>query len=439
MKRQISIINDLIVDVISTATSVDRLKALSQTPLYSNALYLMLANIANALFGFVFWIVAARFYSSEDVGFASAAISAASLLAMLSSLGLGYGLIGFLRSSRNPDSLINSSLTIVGLVSTAAALIFILGLDAWSPALIFIRDIPIYLVVFVLFIPVSAVSGLVDHTFVAGCQAGFVVARNLIFNILRLALSVLLAVFFHSFGIFGSWSGSLAVSLLVGIFWFLPRAQSGYHPRLTINRKAASDVLRFSFANHIGDIFWTAPALILPIMVVNLVGAGNNAFFYIAWAISGILTMIPGNVSISLFAEGSHGKARLEQNVLRSLKMVFLLLVPAVILVLALADKILLLFGGPYSQGATTLLRLLAVSALPVAINAVYFGMIRTEKKIKTIIGLSAFIGVVTIGLSFLLLPRIGITGAGIAWLVSHTGAASAIVIRWLTGRQKAL
>ena len=95
-------------DVLAIVHSHYKIKSLLRIPLYLNAAYLMLANLANALFGFVFWIIAARLYTAEAVGVASAILSAASLLTMLSSLGLGYGLIRFLKSSNNPTILINS-------------------------------------------------------------------------------------------------------------------------------------------------------------------------------------------------------------------------------------------------------------------------------------------------------------------------------------------
>ena len=38
----------------------------------------------------------------------------------------------------------------------------------------------------------------------------------------------------------------------------------------------------------------------------------------------------------------------------------------------------------------------------------------------RSVIAPSAFIAIVTLGLSYVLLPRIGIIGAGIAWLASQ-------------------
>ena len=136
--RQLSLrLSGFVTEVASIATSKQKLRQLWHIPLYSNAFYLMAANAAAALLGFIFWIVVARFYSPEDVGLASAAIAALGLLAAISYLGLGMGLIRFLpQSGENADSMINTVLTIGTLSSIVAVFIFIAGLGFWSPALL---------------------------------------------------------------------------------------------------------------------------------------------------------------------------------------------------------------------------------------------------------------------------------------------------------------
>jgi O-antigen/teichoic acid export membrane protein len=426
----------LLSEVVRIATSKERLKQLLHIPLFSNALYLMMASAGGALFGFFFWLIAARLYSPIDVGLASAAISGASLLAMLANLGLGYGLIRFLpHSGKNASSLINSCFSLGSLTSLVLALIFLVGINLWSPALVFIKENPIYFTAFLLFVLASTLSILTWETFIAERRAGFVLAGGLIFNLLRLPLVILLAAFFHSFGIFTSLTIAVGVALLISVFFFLPQAQPGYRPFFAVNRKVLNEMLHFSFANYLAILFWTAPGLILPIMVVNLLGAELNAYFYIAWAIGGLLSVIPSAVSISLFAEGSYEQERLGVNIWRSLKMILLLLAPAVMLMLAFADKLLLLFGTAYAENAATLVRILAIGSLPLAVNIVYLAIKRVEKRLKVIVSLTAFIAAVTLGLTYLLLPHMGINGARIAWLVSQAVIALVIMASWLKRR----
>ena len=422
-------LNKLLSEVIIILTSREKLVQLFRIHLYSNAIYLMIATAVTSLLGFVFWIIVARFYAPEDVGLASATIAATGLVMSLSRLGLEMGLVRFLhQSGEDASSMINTVFTIGILTSCTAALIFVAGLGFWSPALLFIRENPIYLVAFVVFVVASTVSTFTDHAFIAERRAGFALARSFIFSLLKLPLSILLAVFFHSFGIFASWGISLVIALLISIFLLLPRAQPGYRPFFVIRRGVVNDMIRFSFANYLSGFFWGSPSVVFPIMVVNLLGAEPNAYFYIAWAVGGVLTMIPTAVSTSLFVEGSYDEEKLGLNIRRSLKMVPIILVPAVILILVMADKLLLFFGSSYSQNAASLLRILALSTLPLAINIIYLGIKRVQKKLKLVVGLTAFIAVVTIGLAYLLLPLMGINGAGIAWLTSQVVVALVII-----------
>ena len=191
----------------------------------------------------------------------------------------------------------------------------------------------------------------------------------------------------------------------------------------------------FSFANYFTNLLWFIPSLILPIVVLNVLGAELNAYFYIAWAVGGVLATIPLATSMSLFAEGSYDEQRLGANTWRSLKLTFLILVPAAILMLVIADKLLLLFGSSYSESGTVLLRIVILSAFPIAINYIYLSMKRVQKKLAVLIELSAFIAIATLALSYVLLPRMGINGVGIAWLGSQGVVAVGIVISFLVRR----
>ena len=91
-----------------------------------------------------------------------------------------------------------------------------------------------------------------------------------------------------------------------------------------------------------------APNLILPIMVLNVLGAEQAAYYYIAYAIAALLSMIPNAISTSLFVEGSHGEA-LKRTVVKSLAIIFSLLVPAAALVLEVV-------GAEYAAGGVTIL-----------------------------------------------------------------------------------
>ena len=122
-----------------------------RSPLYKNSLFLIADNAVTAGLGFFFWMVVARFYSEADVGYGSATISAIILLSTLSLAGLGTTLIRFLPKTEKSLDLINTCLTLSALISLVISIIFICGLEVWSPALSFIRRDPIFGAAFVFY------------------------------------------------------------------------------------------------------------------------------------------------------------------------------------------------------------------------------------------------------------------------------------------------
>lgn len=410
---------------VDIMTSKERIQELLGIPFYRNSIYLMLNSIILAATGFLFWMIASRLYSAESVGLASAAISAVGLLALLSTFGLDYGIIRFLpKSGAKANDVINSCLTTVSLISLLLSLIFLAGLNLWSPALLVLRENPIFFAAFVIFTIATTLMTLVRQTFIAKRRAKFALAQELVFGLLRVIPLIVLATFFQTFGIFVSWGIALGVAVAAGIILFIPRVQAGYHPLPTISKVVIKNMRHFSLANYGVILFGATPGFIFPIMVANLSGAESNAYFYIAWIIGGLLFMIPRAASLSLFAEGSYDKQHVRRDMKRSIKLILIFLIPAMTIIFLAGDKILLLFGKAYSESATRLLWILAFSALPASMIYIYVGVKRVRGEMKAPLVLAALIIVISLGLGYYLLPRVGIIGIGIAWLTSLMVAA---------------
>ena len=64
-------------------------------PLYRNSVVMIMGTGVTSVIGLLFWIVAVRLMPSKEIGLASAAIGTASLIVMLSRLGLDIGLVRF--------------------------------------------------------------------------------------------------------------------------------------------------------------------------------------------------------------------------------------------------------------------------------------------------------------------------------------------------------
>jgi O-antigen/teichoic acid export membrane protein len=411
---------DTISEALRTAISRQGIRRVLTIPLYANALYMMLSTAVTYGCGIFFWLIVARFYSEAVVGYSSAIISALQLLALLSLVGFDISLVRFLPQADNPRKMINTCFTVGSLVSLLAAGIFLAGLGFWSPALSFVRENAVFRLAFLLFAVVWTLSLLIDPAFLAKRRAGFILSRNTIFSLLRLPLPVLLAPYFHTFGVVVSWAIALAIALAVAILLFLPRVQDGYRPVPVLNVALIKNTWRYSSGNYFVNLLSIAPTYLLTLMVVNVLGAEHNAYFYIAWMMAGWLFTIPLATSSSLFAEGSHFEDRLRENVIKSLKSTFLLLVPAAILLAAVGKWLLLAFGQGYSLNALRLLWVLCLSSLPLGVNYIYTGTLRVTGRITQLITIWGCIAVGALVASYLLLPLTGIIGIGYAWLGAH-------------------
>jgi O-antigen/teichoic acid export membrane protein len=388
-----------------------------RSPFYKNSLFLISDYLVMALIGFFFWILVARFYSPVDVGYGSAAISAMSLLSMLSLIGLNFTLIRFLPGAEKPVEMINSCLTLSGLISFVLAVIFLSGLDVWSPALIFIKKNIIFSAAFVVFVPAYTFISLIHHVCLASRRADLVFILDTIQSILKIPLAVSLVLFFHSFGIAAANGIAAAAAVFLGLFLFLAKCQKNYKSRPVLNTGILGHLWHYSRDSYIASLLIAAPSWIMPIIVVNMLGSEQNAYFYVVWTISSLLNAIPSAAAQSLFIEGSQTSENLGLNIRKSLKFTYILLIPAVIIIFFLGVYFLALFGTAYSINGLALLKVLAVSSLFGGIIAIYGATLRVNNRIRELYVIYAIQTVIVLAGSFLVLPVTGTIGIGYMWL----------------------
>jgi O-antigen/teichoic acid export membrane protein len=425
-----------------TTSSVLHLSALLvhlRTPLYANAYYLMANTLLLSLSGFLFWAIAARLYSTSNVGIGSALIAASTLLAAISGLGLGTGLIRFLPNTKHPWPMVATCVLITLVVSTVIGLVFVSGVRLWSPDLAFVSQRPLLAVGFVVFTAGTTLSALLDNLFIAQRRAGFTVVKNLFIGFGRIPLVVWLALSAGAFGIFGSIGLVTIPTVGLALWWVRHRIGNPSGSPRHVRREVVATLMPFSLANYVAGLVYSAPAMLLPLIVLNQLGPEANASFYISWMLGGLLCVIPSGISQSLFAEGSHFEHSLRSDAIGAVRTSLLLLLPLELAALLLADRLLLLFGVAYAEAGATLLRILVLAALPILVNTTYFTVKRIDKQMAPIVALSALIAVGTLGLSLLWMPHLGLESAGVGWLVSQTLAAMLVVLslvrRWWRGQ----
>jgi O-antigen/teichoic acid export membrane protein len=394
------------------------------TPLYRNGYALIINTVGISLLGVLYWILAARYYSIQAVGINSAAIATMTFLASVARLYLDGVLIRFLpRSGATVSRLIGYSYLVSGLMAGVVGLIFIIGINYWAPALGFLRSTPILSTGFLLATVAFTIFVLQDGVLTGLRQAKWVPVENILYALAKLLLLVGLAKSSPDYGIFLSWAIPLLIVLIpVNLLIFqklLPQ-----HTRWPVEPEAeigAGDIVQYAGGLYVGYLLSMAFTQLLPLVVLQLEGSSAAAYFTLPWMIITSMQVVIQGMMISLIVEASRDQTQLVKYSRQVLKQIARIVLPMVIILLVGTPYLLHFFDQSYVSESTTLLRLLSLAALPQMFIGLYLGIARVRRLIGAVIVVQAVLFVLGLGLSYFFLAQFGITGIGMAWLISQT------------------
>lgn len=392
----------------------------ASSSLYRNSIYLMASSFFTAVFGFVFWIINARLFPPSEVGIATTLISTAGFIGEFSLLGLKNGLIRFLPASTIKNKKINTSFAIVTIVTILLSAVFVFFTPRFSGELSFLSKSYFYFLLFVFFVATFSLNQIQEGVFVAYRSTGFVLAKNILWGLVKVSLPLLLFSY-GAMGIFSSFSLGSVVSLLFGMF-FLTR-NFGYKFGLMIDKDSVKQIGKFSIGDYVGLLFSNASSFLMPLIVISHLGAEESAFYYIAMQIASVLFIIPTAINQSLYAEASHNESETRTHLVSSLKLTYAFLLPAILVIVFFGGFVLQVFGKHYSDNALTLLRVIAASGLFVGISSSGNALLHVKKRI----GLYALINLASSAitlLSSLVLLKFGLLGVGYAIVLGSATTA---------------
>lgn len=413
------------------ASPLASFRARLQAPLYRNGYAIVLSSGLTSALGLLYWVVATRLYSPAAVGLSAALISAMTLLANISQLNLKGALNRFLpRAGAGSGRLVTRSYLVTFCISGLASLIFLAGIDIWSPRLAFLTDRPELALCFVAATMAWTTFVLQDSVLAGIRQAGWVPVENLTFSVAKILLLFAFVATAPVLGVFVSWIVPVFM-LIVPVNLLLFRRLIPRHVRATRGREEpvpARRIARYVAADYAAYSIWSATIDVLPLIVLSVLGATANAYFFVSWSIAYSLYLITSGMGMSMIAEASLDPERLHEHRRRALLETARLVVPAAVLLVVAAPAILDLLGDGYSGEAVTLLRLLAVSAVPYIIVGTYVNVARVERRMRTVVITYAILCGLVLALGLPLLSAVGINGLGIAWLAAQSVVAAVIV-----------
>jgi len=400
--------------------SFQRIHSLLQNlrdPLFRNSFYISLSRYSEIGFGFVFWLVAAHYYTIGDVGEATAIISSLGLVLLLSRFGFDVSQIRFM-TDYEKEAVFNSCLWIPAIGSIIIGGIYFIFLRYTTPASAFIHGY------FFLFIGISFLSSItltISYAFMSFGRAEYRFIQNLVLGV-RIPI-IFFLVSLGSIGIFLSFGIAYlltAIFAAVLIVKFVPL-------RFKIDKKFTRETFRFTVLSYFSSILYSGPVLIMPLMILSVSSSSNAALYYIAFAFGSLIMIIPEAIGTSFFVEGSHG-APVKKGIIRAFTVTCFILVPAIIVIWFFGENVLQWLGKDYT-GALDLLRIFILSAFFGTIYQLFIVLETIRLDPVLVFKFSLFRAILLITLSYIFLVQYGIIGVAWAWMITH--AILCIFVIW--------
>jgi O-antigen/teichoic acid export membrane protein len=391
---------------------------------------LMLANAGSlvgttavtSILGFAYWWLAARQFSPEAVGLASAAIAAMTLLGALGIVGLGTLLMGELpRQPGKEVSLISAALIVVGGVGGALGILFAIIAPYLSTDFRALSASIGTITLFAVGVSFAAVTMVLDQAVIGLLRGGIQLKRNAYFAATKL-IALLLVGFWlsHAMGlaIYATWLIGNVLSLVALAGFAIVKGRWPERislPQWGLLRKLGPAALK----HHALNLTLQAPSTILPVLVTVMLSARTNAWFYVSWSISITANLISIALTMVLYAASSAQPAMLGRRIRLTLSLAFVATALVTCLLLLGTKQVLGLFGPSYAEQAAWSLRFLALESFPFIIKNHYITVCRVQGRV-----------------GWATLPVIagGILELGGATLGARLGGLSGLSLGWFIG-----
>jgi O-antigen/teichoic acid export membrane protein len=401
-----------------------------RAPQHRDGMALVLSSAASSGIGMLFWVLAARLFDPTTVGLNSAALSAMTLLGSAAHLNLGNAVLRFVPVSDRRGRIVAGCFAVGIGVAAVLGLGFALGAGVWAPELVDAVGYPILIVFFVISTPLYTVFVLQDAALTAIKRADLVLWENLAFSLLKVALLAVAAWLALEGGIAIGWVVATLLVVLAVTGW-LTRAVRTAPPAHTVHPVTVRDLGEFVGADYAGNIFWQAAVFGLPLVVINLAGPDGAAVYGVIWQIAFAFYLVAIGMGKSMVAHNAAaGRAAADRARRGMERKALTLIVPGALVTAAASYPILWVFGSTYAQTGTLLLILLVLSAIPNVVTNSTVWEARVNRRRAVLVGLPAGLCALVIIGTVVLVPMIGITGAGWAWLGAQCLAAAVVLLR---------
>lgn len=386
-----------------------------------NTLSLVCTTAVTGVLGFAYWWIAAREFPPQVVGLASAAVSAMTLLGAICVLGLGTLLIGELpRQPGKEWSLINAALLLVGGVGACGGVLFVLVAPYLSADFQTFRVNLSTILLFAVGVSLTSIVVVLDQALIGLLQGSLQFWRNTLFAMVKLVLLFLAGLWLAKGSeiIYGTWAAGNLISLipLFGLVLVqVSRSKQAFLPDWKALRKLGLPALQ----HHLLNLILQAPITAMPVLVTIVLSATTNAWFYVAWMLSGLVFIASYALTTVLYAINASQSEELSRKIRLTLGLSLLTAVVGNVFFQFGATQILNIFGHNYAEQASWSLRILSLGAFPMIIKNHYIAVGRIYGRI-TRVALPVAIGsVLELGAAALGARLDDLVGLSVGWVVA--------------------
>jgi O-antigen/teichoic acid export membrane protein len=403
-------------------------------PLHRTTWGLMASTLVTSVLGVAFWALAARLYEPAVVGRDGALIASIGTVSAICQLNLGNVIVRFLPQVRERvGRRVVEAYALAGFASLLGSLLFIFVAPAVSGEFDFLQEDTLLAVTYVVGVAAWTIFVLQDAVLTALSRASWLPLENGTFSALKIAALPAGLMLATGHGVVLAWVIPALVTVPV-MNWLIARRVIPQARQ--VQRQAPGVVDLFGRRRLVAflaqDFGGTALAQLamtaVPLMTVALVGAAENAYFYVPFALVTTFDLMFFGATTSLTTVGARSPERARELTGLLMRRLLTIQVPVAALLVLVAPLLLIPFGPDYVEHGTAPLRLLLAASCCRAVLFLFIAVARLQGNGGRLLLVQAAMTGMLIPLVLLLAPTEGLSGVGLAWLITHAVLALAVV-----------
>jgi O-antigen/teichoic acid export membrane protein len=399
-----------------TSTLRERASAARSDPLMVNSGLMLATTLLMAGGGALFWVLAARLQTPENVGLAGSLVASAETIALFAQLGLNIALVRTLPTSTRKAADIVTAGLVVASAGAVFAVVYGVLLPVMSPRLGEVLHSPWLVALFCVLVALTALNVLSDSAFLGlNKLRAYLGLNGVLLNVAKLGLPFAL-VGAGALGLYGAVAGAAALCAAASL-WVIMRAVPG--PRSLSPSSELLEARKFAGASYAQYALAVTPLLVYPVLVVNALGTAEAGAYFVSFQVAMLLHAALLALANAAYAEAERAATGRHRLVRRSaVTLVGGTAIGALALVL-LAPYLLWIFGPHYVDEGTATLQVLALAVLCAAYN--YWGALRLRlsRHLRAIVLVQLTSTVTMLGIGWALVPR-GTVWVAASWAIGH-------------------